>query len=156
MKAERNKYYMDIAERTAQESKARRLQVGSVVVKNNQIIATGCNGTFPGHDNNCENETVSDLNGYEIVLTTKPTVFHSEENAILRIAKSTESADGATMYTTHACCLNCAKMIAGSGIRNFFFKNMYRDASGLEFLSLCGVKVCQIDDNGEPVNGRME
>ncbi|AGS80928.1 CMP/dCMP deaminase, zinc-binding [Caulobacter phage Cr30] len=155
MKSNRIKFYMDIAERTAQESKARRLQVGSVVVKDDQIIATGCNGTFPGHDNNCEHEQW-DRSKEELILTTKKEVYHSEENAILRIARSTESALGSAMFTTHSCCLNCAKMIAGSGISEFYYKNKYRDDSGIAFLNSAGVKVCQVDEEGKILDGRME
>lgn len=136
---------MDIAERTVQESKAKRLQVGTVIVKNDQIIATGCNGQIAGGSNECENVLPDGS------LVTKLTTYHSEMNAVLRVAKSHESTQDASMYTTHACCVNCALLIAGSGIKNFFYKEKYRDEAGLEFLSLSNVIVCQINDQGEPI-----
>jgi dCMP deaminase len=140
MKQKYVEYYMKIAEETAKLSSARRLKVGTVIVKNNQTISTGYNGTFPGFNNNCEE---IDNNGE---LKTHPEVYHSEANAIYKLAKSTESADGAAMFTTHSCCLPCAMAIAASGIKEFYYCNQYRDTAGVDFLLRAGVRVWHCED----------
>lgn len=141
MKPKFVEYYLNVAKETAKLSTARRLQVGTVIVKNNQTISTGYNGTFPGSDNNCE---VDDGSGG---LKTHDEVYHSEANAIYKLAKSTESADGAAMFTTHACCKPCAMAIAASGIREFYFLNQYRDMSGVQWLADHGVRVFHCEED---------
>jgi dCMP deaminase len=139
--------YMDWAERTAELSHARRLHVGAVIVKDDTVISYGYNGMPAGWDNNCEDEIgqVIDDNGniIEARLKTKPEVLHAETNAIAKLAKSTESGLGATMFITHAPCLDCAKLIYQSGIGSVLYRNTYRDTSGVTFLEKSGVKVEQ-------------
>lgn len=156
MKPKYIEYYMRIAEETAKLSSAERLKVGTVIVRNNQTIATGYNGTFPGFDNGCEIEEEArvwndDLNNYEYTLVSKthPEVYHSEANAIYKLARSTESAEGASMFTTHSCCLPCSMAIAASGIKEFYYKNDYRDRSGLDFLLRAGVCVWHCEETVE-------
>lgn len=120
-------YFMDVALRTSQLSYAKRLQVGSVAVKHNRIILCGFNGTPAGDDNNCEHL----INGE---LKTKPNVLHSEENLILFAANHGISLNGSAIYITHAPCLNCSRLIYGSGIIRVVYKNVYRDSAGLDFL----------------------
>lgn len=127
--------YLDIATRVAEESYCRRLNVGSVIVKNDNIISFGYNGTIAGSDNNCEEET-ADGN-----LVTLSTVLHSESNAITKACKSPISTEGATMYCTHSCCVECAKLIIQSGITNFVYIEDYRDSKGIELLLSSGVYV---------------
>jgi len=127
-------YFMSIAELTASLSYAKRLQVGAVIVSDNQIIATGYNGMPSGWENICEYEVEGELK-------TKPEVLHAETNAIAKVSQSTESSKGATMFCTHAPCLECAKLIYQSGISKLYFKNEYRDSKGLDFLRLGGVDV---------------
>ena len=138
---------MDWAERTAELSHARRLHVGAVIVKDDTVISYGYNGMPAGWDNNCEDEIgqVIDDNGniIEARLKTKPEVLHAETNAIAKLAKSTESGLGATMFITHAPCLDCAKLIYQSGIGSVLYRNTYRDTSGVTFLEKSGVKVEQ-------------
>lgn len=129
-------FYMDISDRVAMMSHAIRLKVGSIIVKDGNIIAFGWNGTPKSFDNECEYLDEDSGN-----LVTKPEVVHSEANAILKLAKSTESADGAEMFCTHAPCTECSKMIISSGIKTLFYKNEYRDSSGLDFLRKAGVNV---------------
>ena len=126
---------MSIAELTSKLSYAKRLQVGSVIVRDHKILATGYNGMPTGWDNICEVEL---LDG---VLQTKPETFHSESNAISKVARSTESSEGATMFCTHAPCMECAKLIYQSGISTVWFKEYYRDEKGLNFLKLSNVNV---------------
>ena len=144
-------YYMKIAEVTAGLSYAKRLQVGAVIVKDNQILATGYNGMPSGWENVCEYEEeilVSDLekgNRLEKTgqLKTKPEVLHAETNAIAKVAQSTESSLGATLFCTHAPCIECAKLIYQSGITTLYYKHEYRDDRGIKFLQLSGVNVHQ-------------
>jgi dCMP deaminase len=136
-------YYMDIAERTAQLSRARRLQVGAIIVKGSRIISIGFNGTPSGWDNNCEDEIPDEL-GSTYTLRTRPEVIHAESNSISKLARSTESGLGAAMFVTHAPCMDCAKLIYQSGIAAVYYRQGYRDNSGVEFLDRCGVDITQI------------
>jgi dCMP deaminase len=133
--------YMDWAERVAQLSHARRLKIGALIVKDNHVHY-GYNGMPEGWDNNCENIVGYDKG--EPVLKTKPEVLHAESNALAKLAKSHESADGADLFVTHSPCLDCAKLILQSGIRRVWFKNHYRDSYGVEFLKKSGIEVTQV------------
>ena len=140
---------MDVAERTSKLSYAKRLQVGAIIVKDDRIISVGYNGMPSGWDNNCEYE---DLEFSDVMfgeppilvnkgLKTRPEVLHAETNAIAKVSSSTDSSTGATMFCTHAPCLQCAKLIYQSGIKNLFYKTMYREKDGLEFLQKSNVNV---------------
>jgi len=134
--------YMDVAERFAQLSSARRLHVGAIVVKDDRIISIGYNGMPSGWDNDCEDKVWTQDGDY--TLKTKPEVLHAETNAIAKLAKSNESGMGATMFITHAPCLDCAKLIYQSGIGSVLYRNSYRDTSGVTFLKKSGIQVTQI------------
>ena len=143
---------MDVAERFAELSSARRLHVGAIVVKDDRIISIGYNGMPAGWDNNCEYEEeilqseFGKGNWLEKTgqLKTRPEVLHAETNAIAKLAKSNESGMGATMFITHAPCLDCAKLIFQSGIRSVFYRDSYRNTDGVTFLERSGVEVTQI------------
>jgi dCMP deaminase len=137
--------HLDVAARYSQLSQARRLKVGAVVVKDDRIISIGYNGTPPGWDNNCEDYHGLDLKGNP-TLVTKPQVLHAEENAIGKLARSHESGDGAAMFLTHAPCAQCAKLILVSGIRSVFYRDTYRDDSGVQFLIKGGIEVQQLKE----------
>jgi dCMP deaminase len=150
MKTKLKQAYMKTAETFAELSHARRLHVGAIVVKDDRIISIGYNGMPAGWDNNCEDESVELYSGYEgaihrTVLKTKPEVLHAETNAIAKLAKSTESGNGADIFITHAPCLDCAKLIYQSGIKRVFFGEAYRDDSGIKFLKASGIDVEQIE-----------
>jgi dCMP deaminase len=137
-------YYMKVAELTSTLSYAKRLQVGSVIVKGNKILATGYNGMPSGWDNECETVEIVEIDEKFVKkLVTKQEVLHSETNAIAKVSASTESSEGATMFCTHAPCINCAKLIYQSGINSLYYRDTYRDASGIEFLESSGVVVTQ-------------
>ena len=139
-------YYMKVAELTSTLSYAKRLQVGSVIVKGNKILATGYNGMPSGWDNTCETVEVVELDEKFVKrLVTKQEVLHSETNAIAKVSASTESSEGATMFCTHAPCINCAKLIYQSGISNLYYRDTYRDTSGIEFLESSGVLVTKYE-----------
>lgn len=130
--------FMDTAERFAQLSSAKRLQVGAVVVKDERITSIGYNGTPAGWDNNCE-ELVHRI-AEEPILKTKPEVIHAEANAISKLAKSSESGAGSTIFITHAPCVECAKLIYGAGIKRVYYRNSYRNDDGLDFLYKCNIE----------------
>jgi dCMP deaminase len=134
--------YMKTARVFAELSSAKRKHVGAVVVKDDRIISIGYNGMPSGWDNNCEQVVGYTHEGP--VLKTKPEVLHAESNAIAKLAKSTESGDGASMFITCAPCIDCAKMIFQSGIKEVFYGEDYRDDDGILFLNKCGITVKQI------------
>jgi dCMP deaminase len=135
--------YMKTARVFAELSTAKRKHVGAVVVKDDRIISIGYNGMPSGWDNNCEDE-ISYPDAHGVTLKTKPEVLHAESNAIAKLAMSTESGDGASMFITCSPCIECAKMIFQSGIKEVFYGEDYRDDSGVVFLNKCGITVKQI------------
>ena len=136
--------YIDWAHRVADLSHARRLKVGAVVVKDNHVTY-GYNGMPSGWDNNCEFEFVHPQTKIPELVTRKE-VLHAESNAIAKLAKSNESANGADLFVTHSPCLECAKLIHQSGIRSVYYSKNYRDDAGIKFLKLSGVEVLQINE----------
>jgi dCMP deaminase len=143
---------MDVAERFAKLSSAKRLQVGAIVVKDDRIISIGYNGMPSGWTNECEYEEIRYEQLYEEEmkaiktgnLKTKPEVIHAEANAIAKLAKSNESGDGSMMFLTHAPCIDCAKQVYTAGVKKVFYRNSYRDTFGIDFLEQCGVEVEKI------------
>ena len=136
---------MKAAEVYSQLSSARRLQVGCVVVKDNTIIGIGYNGMPSGWNNNCEDEiTIEEDEKFIKGLKTKPEVLHAETNALAKIARSTNSSDGASMFITHAPCLDCAKLVYQSGIKSVYYRNSYKNTDGIDFLNKCNVEVTMI------------
>jgi dCMP deaminase len=134
---------MDIAQRTAELSHARRLHVGAIVVKDDRIISIGYNGMPAGWDNNCEHEVWENTGGDEpdLISKTRPEVLHAERNALDKLAKGNEGGLGSTMFITHSPCLECAKSIYGAGIIKVYYGNNYRSTDGIDFLNKCGVEV---------------
>jgi len=147
--------YMKVAETFAELSSARRLHVGAIIVKDDRIISIGYNGMPSGWDNNCEDE-IEDVErafieqggpGMPVRVTklkTKPEVLHAETNAIAKLARSTESGNGATIFITHAPCLDCAKLVYQSGINSVYYRNSYRNEKGIQFLETCNIEVRKI------------
>ena len=136
MKQKFETLYKDIAVRVSELSHAQRLKVGAVIVKEHRILSYGYNGMPSGLDNNCEYEKESKL-------VTKPEVIHAEVNAITKVAASHDSTEGATMFITHAPCVDCAKISVSSGINKVYFLTEYRDETGLNLLKKCGIEVIQ-------------
>ena len=132
--------FMDVAERFAQLSSAVRLQVGAIVVKDDRIISIGYNGMPSGWDNECE-DTFHHHELGTCTTVTKAEVLHAETNAIAKLAKSSESGLGATMFVTHAPCIDCAKLVYQSGIATVYYKNSYRSTQGVLFLEKSGVEL---------------
>ena len=143
MKSKYIQSYMATAEIFAEQSSAKRLHVGAIIVKDDRIISIGYNGMPSGWDNNCEDE-IKWPNGDIKFLTTKPEVLHAETNAIAKLAKFDGSGSDSVLFVTHAPCLDCAKLVFQAGISSVYYRNSYRDSTGVDFLNKAGVKVEQI------------
>ena len=126
--------YLDICKTWSKLSYAKRKKVGCIIVKDGAIISDGYNGTPKGFDNVCEIE-------YNGNLKTKDEVLHAESNAITKLAKSTQSSVGATMYITISPCIDCAKLIIQSGISRVVYKDFYRNDKGIKLLKQAKIKV---------------
>tara|TARA_A100001011_G_scaffold176347_2_gene185026 strand:- start:1911 stop:2333 length:423 start_codon:yes stop_codon:yes gene_type:complete len=122
--------YLEMAKRWGQLSYCKRKQVGALIVKDRMIISDGYNGTPTGFENICEDDE-----NY-----TKWYVLHAEANAILKVASSTQSCKGATLYVTLSPCRDCSKLIHQSGIIRVVYSIEYKDTSGIEFLKKAGVQ----------------
>ena len=141
--------HLKVAETYAELSSAKRLKVGAVIVKDNRIISIGYNGMPSGWTNECEYST--GIYALDQELVTKREVIHAESNAITKVAKSTESAEGAVLYTTCSPCLNCAKLIHQAGISRVVYGYQYKANEGLTFLEKCGI-ILETNDKPDPID----
>ena len=130
-----DKAYMKMAQTWGELSHCERKKVGALIVKDRMIISDGYNGTPSGFENECEDE-----NHY-----TKWYVLHAEANAILKVAASAQSCEGATLYITLSPCRECSKLIHQAGIKRVVYSVEYKDRSGLDFLEKAGVILTQLD-----------
>ncbi len=134
-----NKYdkaYLRLAKEWGKLSYCKRKQVGAIIVRDRMIISDGYNGSPSGFENCCEDEEG----------LTKWYVLHAEANAILKVARSTQTCEGATLYITLSPCKECSKLIHQSGIKRVVYLEGYKDNSGLEFLEKAGVQVDHIQE----------
>lgn len=143
MKEKYIKAHMSVAHQYAKLSSAVRLQVGCIIVKDNRIISIGYNGMPTGWDNCCENHIGTDSTG-EPILKSKPEVLHAETNAIAKLASCGESGKDASLFVTHQPCIDCAKIIYQSGIKEVYYAHEYRESAGIEFLDKCGIQVKKV------------
>jgi len=126
--------YMEMAHVWAKNSYCKRRQVGALLVRDRMIISDGYNGTPSGFENVCEDE-----NGI-----TKPYVLHAEANAISKVAKSGNSAEGATLYVTASPCIECSKLIIQAGIKRVVYHDEYRLTDGVDLLRRAGIEIEQV------------
>lgn len=131
-----DKAYLRIAREWGKLSHCERKKVGAVIVKDRMIISDGFNGTPTGFENPCEDDE-----GY-----TKWYVLHAEANAISKVASSTQSCKGATLYITLSPCKECSKLIHQAGIKRVVYQSAYKDDAGLVFLEKAGVEIEKITD----------
>lgn len=149
--------YMEIAHIWSKNSHAIRKKVGAIIVKDGMIISDGYNGTPSGFENECEEHLPcsDDLSKCTSMfgpqhcescpcnrIVTKPYVLHAEANAILKVAKSNNSTEGATLFCTMSPCLECAKLIIQSGIVEVYYDEEYHDKSGIELLKRANI-ICK-------------
>ena len=163
---EQDTRYLKMAHLWAGNSHAVRLKVGALLVKNGTIIADGYNGTLHGFPNVCEYAKYPDgttkefrhvwqverlkelVEKGEVALVTKQDVLHAEANAISKVAKSTQSCEGATLYVTDSPCYACSLMLAQMGIKRLVYDREYRDTSGIDLLVRAGVQVVRVPISG--------
>ena len=126
-----DKRYLQMAKIWAENSYCKRRQVGSLIVKDLSIISDGYNGTPSGFENICEDENN----------TTHPYVLHAEANAITKVAKSSNSSKGATLYVTASPCIECAKLIIQAGISRVVYSESYRSKDGIDLLKKASIQV---------------
>ncbi|TFG79108.1 MAG: dCMP deaminase family protein [Flavobacteriales bacterium] len=129
-----DKAYLRMAQVWGKLSFCKRKQVGAIIVKDRMIISDGYNGTPTGFENACEDE-----DGY-----TKWYVLHAEANAISKVASSTQSCEGATLYITLSPCRECSKLIHQCGIKRVVYQLAYKDDSGLKFLRKAHIELVHI------------
>lgn len=129
-----HRMYLNMAKLIGELSYANRTKVGSIIVKDDSIISMGYNGTPHKWDNKCEDENNKTL----------VEVLHAESNALMKIACSTMSSQGATIYNTLSPCVQCAKLISQAKIKAVYFSDIYKDTTGIEFLVKCKIDVYQI------------
>lgn len=153
--------YMQIAYQVSKLSYAERRKVGCIIVKDEQIISFGYNGTPHGFDNDCEEDQIRyadnpdhlqilEDKGYECEdgccskQVTKQEVLHAESNALMKISKSTLTSKDSILYTTTSPCFECAKLIIQAGVKKVFYCESYRDMSGIDLLEKAGIIVEQV------------
>ena len=142
MEKKQKKYdsaYMRMALEWAKLSHCERKQVGALIVKDRMIISDGFNGSPSGFENDCEDDEGN----------TKWYVLHAEANAILKVASSSQSCKGSTLYITLSPCKECSKLIHQSGIKRVVYSQEYKDVSGLKFLDKAGVETMHLKDKNE-------
>jgi dCMP deaminase len=152
--------YLAMAKEWSKMSHAKRKKVGCLIVKDERIISDGFNGTPSGFDNNCEEVfyTCDERDFYKdqeweldkgkekfFKLKTKPEVLHAESNALMKLARSTNSSEGATIYCTYSPCFDCAKLIVQSGVKRFVYNETYRNTEGLDLLKKAGVEIIKYE-----------
>ncbi|MFT4683429.1 MAG: dCMP deaminase [Urechidicola sp.] len=130
-----DKAYIKMAQEWAKLSYCERKKVGALIVKGRMIISDGFNGAPTGFDNCCEDKE-GNTNWY---------VLHAEANAILKVASSTQSCKGATLYITLSPCTECSKLIHQSGIKRVVYSRAYKDSTGLKFLEKAGVELTYLN-----------
>lgn len=128
--------YLKMAKEWAKLSYCHRRQVGALIVKDKMIISDGYNGTPTGFENVCEDEENN----------TKWYVLHAEANAIMKVAASTQSCEGATLYITLSPCRECSKLIFQSGIKRLVYIVEYKDKTGIDFLKKSGLEIVHIPE----------
>ena len=126
--------YLRMAQEWSTLSCCSRKKVGAIIVKDGMIISDGFNGTPTGFPNHCEDQ---DGNTYWYVL-------HAEANAILKVARSSQSTENSTLYITYSPCKECSKLIIQSGIKRVIYAEEYRDLSGLKILKECGIDIIKL------------
>jgi dCMP deaminase len=147
VKAKWIKMYLDFADRAAEESHAVRLKVGAIFVSPKGVVSTGINGLPAGGDNVCEEEVYADSLSDKTVLRTKVEVSHAEENLFSKLMRQGVSTEGGWVFLTHEPCINCAKIIAGSGVEAVVYRTPYAGShkTGKEWLRQNDV-ICESEE----------
>ena len=136
-----DEYFLEIASVVGKRATCRRHRVGSVIVLDKRIIATGYNGAPSGMDHCLDVGCIRDERG--IPSGTQAQIcksVHSEQNAIIQAAVHGVSIAGGTLYCTHQPCILCTKMLINSGIKRVVFGEAYPDEDAIELFNECGIE----------------
>ena len=128
--SKRDKLYMDLAKRVAQESKCPRKQVGCVILLESGSLSLGCNGFPEGQEEQWNDGS-----------TSNSLVTHAELNALGKLLEEGVSAKNATVYVSLSCCVECSKLLARAKVKRVVYLEEYRDKTGILYLEKYGVKV---------------
>lgn len=139
MKHHHLEMFMQMAEVAAKQSHAVRLKVGAIFVKDGRILSVGINGRVSDEPNSCE-----DIDPETGELITRKDVIHAEQAGIYKAARDGQSLQGSSLMLTHAPCLMCSLGLHSCGVKEVYYRNTYRDNSGIDFLKKHGVKVNQL------------
>jgi dCMP deaminase len=139
-----DEYFMEIARLVARRSSCLRRQVGAVMVKGKNILATGYNGTPSGITHcelvGCLRQQLNVPSGERHELCRG---LHAEQNAIIQAAKHGINITGATLYCTNSPCIICSKMLINAGIQKIIYQEGYPDQLSMEMLAESGVEVLE-------------
>lgn len=111
-------YFIELCNKIAKRGTCDRKQVGAVLVKDNRIVSTGYNGSFPGAEH-CDNIGHLMEDGHCI------RTIHGEINAICQAAQFGIPTKGCTLYCNTRPCLNCVKTIISAGIKEIIYEGSY-------------------------------
>ncbi|MBQ7157083.1 MAG: dCMP deaminase family protein [Bacteroidaceae bacterium] len=137
--------YLRMARIWSENSYCQRRKVGALIVKDKMIISDGYNGTPSGFENVCEDDNN----------VTKPYVLHAEANAITKIARSSNSSDGATLYVTASPCIECAKLIIQAGIKRVVYSEKYRLEDGIDLMRRAGIEIIFLNDEAKETENKL-
>ncbi|MHB1399060.1 MAG: deoxycytidylate deaminase [Trichloromonadaceae bacterium] len=133
-------YFMDIARLVARRSTCLRRQVGALLVKEKNILATGYNGTPSGITHcaevGCLRQQLGVPSGERHELCRG---LHAEQNAIIQAAKHGVNIAGSTLYCTNSPCSICSKMLINAGIARIIYLEGYPDSLSQEMLREAGI-----------------
>lgn len=133
-------YFMNIATEVATRSTCDRKHVGAVIVRNKNILSTGYNGSIKGLPH-------CDQVGHEMVDGHCIRTTHAEANAIVQAAKNGVSIDNSEIFVTASPCYNCFKLIANSGIKVIYYRELYRDQRITDRAKEVGIELVSLEES---------
>ena len=146
-------YFIQMAILASKRSTCLRRQVGAVLVKDNQILSTGYNGSPKGIAHcgqiGCMREQQSVPSGTMHELCRG---VHAEQNAIIQAGLNGSSTRGAVAYCTHQPCSICARLIINAEIKTVYIADTYPDALAEQLLSEAGVEMFRYDMNSGAIS----
>jgi dCMP deaminase len=141
-----DQYFMLITRQVADRSTCNRAQVGAVIVRDKNILATGYNGSPAGLPHCTEVGCLiyeSRTPSGEIEENCFRTI-HAEINAIAQAAKNGSSIRDADIYITHTPCIHCFKVLINTGIKRVLYEKPYKLATLDELRRYCDVALIQV------------
>ena len=141
-----DQYFMDITRLVATRSTCLRRQVGAILVKERNILATGYNGVPSGISHcdaaGCLRERLNVPSGERHELCRG---LHAEQNAIIQAARHGINIDGSILYCTTMPCIICTKMLINAGITTVIYAEGYADELAREMIGETGIKLIHFD-----------